>query len=262
MLPRRLWVPGKRPGRSVLAPCAGWASCRLPTCPSSAHQALLGRRHSPACTTSAAGSCPQLHSTMPAYASRPTPAGSVSIPPPSSRWTCCAAPRCRAELERCPATGQPSRPATRPEAQADWAQHPEPRVYLYRPRAAPPPGVPKAPNPSGPGWSGGGSPEPGVLSATSDERMYLRSAARAGQRSRQARTATLLHLSSPFFTLLQPERSRGIGLLISSDGHRLVGNDQRVRSVPRSACAVTDTGLRVGAEVGQDTLLHRSALTY
>ena len=170
-----------------------------------------------------------------------------------------AAGRSSSDAPRC--CGQPSRPATRPEAQADWAQHPEPRTYLYRPRARPP-GVPKAPNPSGPGWSGGGSPEPGVLSATSDERMYLRSAARAGQRSRQARTATLLHLASPCFTLLQTERSRGIGLLISSDGHRLVGNDQRVRSVPRSACAVTDTGLRVGAEVGQDTLLHRSALTY
>ena len=75
-------------------------------------------------------------------------------------------------------------------------------------------------------------------------------------------TDTLLHLASPCFTLLQTERSRGIGLLISSDGHRLVGNDQRVRSVPRSACAVTDMGLRVGAEVGQDTLLHHSALRY
>ena len=109
-----------------------------------------------------------------------------------------AAGRSSSDAPRC--CGQPSRPATRPEAQADWAQHPEPRTYLYRPRARPP-GVPKAPNPSGPGWSGGGSPEPGVLSATSDERMYLRSAARAGQRSRQARTATLLHLASPCFKL-------------------------------------------------------------
>ena len=73
---------------------------------------------------------------------------------------------------------------------------------------------------------------------------------------------TFLHLSSPFFTFTKTERSRGIGLLISSDGHRLVGNNQRVRSVPRSACAVTDMGLRVGAEVGQDTLLHHSALRY
>ena len=73
-------------------------------------------------------------------------------------------------------------------------------------------------------------------------------------------TDTLLHLASPCFTLLQTERTSGIRLVGSSNGHWLIGNDQRVRSVPRSVCVVTDMGLHVGTEVGQDTLLHHSAL--
>ena len=140
-----------------------------------------------------------------------------------------AAGRSSSDAPRC--CGQPSRPATRPEAQVDWAQHPEPRIYLYCPRAQPP-GLPKAPNPSGPRWRGGGSPEPGVLSATSDERLYLRSAARAGQQGLQAATATLFHLVTPCFNLVSARNVRAPAHRASQTPARLIGHDQVSGTTP------------------------------
>ena len=59
-------------------------------------------------------------------------------------------------------------------------------------------------------------------------------AVRVGQRWQDYGQGTLLHLVSPCFTLLQPERNSGIRLTTSFYGAWLMGDDQRVRLVPRS----------------------------
>ena len=64
----------------------------------------------------------------------------------------------------------------------------------------------------------------------------------------------------PFFTLLQPERNSGIRLITSFYGAWLMGDDQRVRLVPRSGGGAPEVGLRVGVESAQYTFLHSAPL--